>query len=169
MSTQNDEHQGTVLMLLVGVILFVLLFVFSLVLSRSGPKTATPTAAATTAPATGTTAVSANDAAQVVVQDGVVKFYFASGKADLAGGAAQALAVIVEGVGHGKMAVVSGFHDNTGGQQLNEELAKQRALAVRDALQALGVPQEKIELRKPQDPAPGGDAAEARRVEVMLR
>ena len=56
------------------------------------------------------------------------------GKADLAAGANEALADVVKGVAEGKMAVVSGFHDATGDAALNAELAKQRALAVRDAL-----------------------------------
>ncbi|WP_024538169.1 OmpA family protein [Comamonas badia] len=164
MSTQNDEHQGFVLALLVALVLFVLIFVFSIAFTRIDHKTAAPAVAA--APVA---AVVAGDAAQVVVLDGMVKFYFASGKADVADGAGQALAVIVEGVKAGKKAVISGFHDTTGSQQVNEELSKQRAIAVRDALLALGVQEGSVELRKPENSAVQGNPAEARRVEVTLQ
>ena len=64
--------------------------------------------------------------------------------------------------------MVSGFHDSTGNAQVNEEVSKQRALAVRDALTALGVAADKIELRKPEVTEGSGNNAEARRVEVVL-
>ena len=165
MSNQNDEQQGFVLALLVALVLFILIFVFSIVFTRIGHKASVP-AAAVVAPVA---VVIADDAAQVVVQDSVVKFYFASGKADVADGATQALAVIVEGVKAGKKAIVSGFHDTTGSQQANEELSKQRAIAVRDALLALGVPEGSVELRKPENTTVEGNPAEARRVEVTLQ
>ncbi|WP_416191340.1 OmpA family protein [Neisseria sp. CCUG12390] len=113
--------------------------------------------------------VIADDAATVLVENGIVKFYFASGKADLAQGAEEALKDVLAGVKDGKKAIVSGFHDSTGNQALNEELSKQRALAVKNALMGLGVMEEQIELRKPVDAEAGqGNDAEARRVEVVL-
>ena len=52
----------------------------------------------------------------------------------------------------------------------NAELAKQRALAVRDALKAAGIAEDKIELQKPTDITAGStSAAEGRRVEVSLQ
>ena len=110
----------------------------------------------------------AADAASVRVDNGVVKFYFASAKADLAAGANEALADVVKGVAEGKKAVVSGFHDATGDAAANAELAKQRAFAVRDALKGLGVAEDKIELKKPEETTASGNNAEARRVEVAL-
>jgi outer membrane protein OmpA-like peptidoglycan-associated protein len=98
----------------------------------------------------------------------VVKFYFASGKFDLAAGAPQALADITKGVAEGKKAVISGFADSSGNPEMNAELAKQRAFAVRDALKALGVAEDKIELKKPEQITGSGDASQARRVEVSL-
>ncbi len=106
--------------------------------------------------------------ASVRVQDGMVTFYFASGKADLAPGASEALAGVAKGVSEGQKAVVSGFHDATGDAALNAELSKQRALAVRSALVALGVAEDRIELRKPEAAQADGSNAEARRVEVVL-
>ncbi len=108
------------------------------------------------------------DGASIRVENGVVKFYFASGSAALAPGAAEALADVVKGVAAGKKAVISGFHDATGDPAKNEELAKQRALAVRDALSALGIGADKLDLRKPVVTTADGSNAEARRVEVPL-
>ena len=107
----------------------------------------------------------------VQVHEGVVKFYFATGKADLAEGAKEALADIVRGVAAGQTAVVSGFHDATGNAAFNAELAKKRAEAVRAALLELGVGEDKVTLQKPEAAeanASGSDAA-ARRVEVRLQ
>ena len=113
--------------------------------------------------------VVAADAASFKVEGGVVKFYFASAKADLATGANDALADVAKGVAAGKKAVVSGYTDASGDAAKNEELAKQRAFAVRDALKAAGVAEDKIELKKPETITAGGAMAEARRVEVALQ
>ncbi len=129
------------------------------------------TAPAGGAPATATGSASAAvvaDGPSVRVENGVVKFYFGSGSADLAPGAAEALGDVVKGVAAGKKAVISGYHDATGDPAKNEELAKQRALAVRGALSALGIGDDKMELKKPVVTTAAGSNAEARRVEVTL-
>ncbi len=110
-----------------------------------------------------------SDTASVVVESGMVKFYFASGKAELAQGAKEALGEIVKGVAAGQTAVISGFHDATGDMAQNEELAKQRALAVRGALISLGIGEDKLELSKPEAITATSSNAEARRVEVRLQ
>lgn len=110
----------------------------------------------------------ASDEAGIIVENGVVKFYFATGGAELAPNAEQHLQEIIEGVKAGKKAVISGFADRTGDVKVNEELSKQRALAVRDTLIALGVSENSIEMRKPQEITGTGSNAEARRVEVFL-
>jgi outer membrane protein OmpA-like peptidoglycan-associated protein len=107
--------------------------------------------------------------ASVVVENGVVKFYFASGKADLASGAAEALADAIKAAAVGKRLVVSGFHDATGNAEFNADLAKQRALVVADALKAAGVAPANIELKKPEQLMGTGTDAEARRVEVAVQ
>lgn len=114
--------------------------------------------------------VIAEDAASVVVMDnGVVKFFFATGKAEVAAGANTALVEVIKGVVEGgKRAQISGYHDATGDLAKNQELAKQRALAVADALKSLGVAEDKIELKKPEQSQASGTNAEARRVEVIL-
>lgn len=126
------------------------------------PDTATPIPSAVVPAAVGF------EEARVQVDNGVVKFYFATGKADVAMGGNAALADVVRGVTNGKRARISGFHDATGDAAVNAELAKQRALAVQATLLELGVQQEMIELSKPEQTLAGGSNAEARRVEVIL-
>jgi K(+)-stimulated pyrophosphate-energized sodium pump len=75
---------------------------------------------------------------------------------------------VADGAGSALADVVSGFHDASGDPAKNAALSKQRAMAVTAALTAAGVPDDKIELRKPADMTAGGDAAQARRVEVTL-
>ena len=136
---------------------------------------AAPAPAAATAPAPSSddkmaaAAQAAADAASITVEGGVVKFYFATGKAEVGTGAVAALVDVVKGVQDGKKAVVSGFTDATGDPAKNAELAKARAFAVRDALKAAGIAEDKIELQKPADTTASGDAASARRVEVTLQ
>ena len=118
--------------------------------------------------ATNVPVVVIEETARVIVENGVVKFYFVSGKAEVAAGANEALSDVVKGVAEGKRAVISGFHDATGSAEINAELAKQRAQAVQAALMALGVAEDKVELKKPEQTQAGGSNAEARRVEVIL-
>ena len=169
MSTQNDESHGLVLGVVFGLIVLVISLIFGLVLGR-GAGQAVPAAAAQAAvmPHAAATETVASDAAVVQVQGEVVRFFFASGKTELAAGAPDALGVIVKGVAAGRKAVISGYHDATGDAAVNEELAKQRALAVKGALVALGIGEDKIELRKPEVGTASGSNAEARRVEVTL-
>ena len=162
MFSSDDDNQGVVIGVLFGVIALVIGLVIGVAIYHSNAMQTPPPAAVQAAPADA-------DGARVVVEGGVVKFYFATGKSELATGANEALAAIVKGVADGKTAVVSGFHDATGDAAQNEELAKHRAFAVRDALTALGVAQDKIELQKPEVPTGSGNDAEARRVEVTLK
>ena len=108
------------------------------------------------------------DADSVQVEGNVVRFYFATGKAAPHPDGARALQVIVDGVKAGKKAIVSGYVDSTGSAAANEEISKQRAFAVRDLIKSLGVTDEQIDLRKP-DNIQAGTGAQARRVEVTLR
>ena len=116
----------------------------------------------------GNSAQNATDAASVKVENGVVKFYFGPGKSELAPGANSALADVIKGAQAGRKLVISGYHDATGSAAKNAELAKLRAVAVRNALLAAGVPENKIELKKPEVLLAAGSNAEARRVEVAL-
>jgi len=96
------------------------------------------------------------------------KFYFDSGKAELPAASADSIAKLAAAAKAGGKTLISGFHDASGDPSQNAELAKQRAIAVRDALKAAGVPEDRIELKKPEQ-INAGDAAEARRVEVSVQ
>ncbi len=138
----------------------------------SSAGTAVGAAATSAAPAAAAVAPAADaaaDAASVKADGGVVKFYFASGKSDLASGGKDALTDIQKGVAGGKKAVISGYVDASGDATKNAEIAKARAFAVRDLLKSIGIADDKIELKKPEDIKAGAtSAAEGRRVEVTL-
>ena len=162
-----DEDEGIALRLVGALVTLVLLGAVGFGAWQVLHKPAAPKA---TMPAPSPLAAAPiGDGASVVVVDGLVKFYFASGSAVLADGADAALAAVVSATQTGQTAVISGFHDDTGGAALNAELAKQRAMGVRDALTRLGAPADKIELKKPEQTMGTGANAEARRVEVAVR
>jgi K(+)-stimulated pyrophosphate-energized sodium pump len=64
---------------------------------------------------------------------------------------------------------ISGFADKTGNVEQNLELAQRRATAVRDALKAAGVAEDRMSLKKPEQVILGADQdAEGRRVEIAV-
>lgn len=177
-SQDNDQDIRVVAVVLISAILLAVGLAVGMGIhkSRAGAAKGAPAVAAqapaaeasaapAAAAASGTVAA---DDASIVVENGVVKFYFASGKADLAPGAAEALSDAVAAAKGGKKLVLSGFHDATGDPAMNAELAKKRALALRDALVAAGVAEASIELKKPEQATGTGNDAEARRVEVVI-
>lgn len=183
-SQDNDQDIRVVAAVLIAAILLAVGLAVGIGIHKArggaGAKAAAPAAAVEAAPAApaadaaatapaAPAAAPVGDDASVVVDNGVVKFYFASGKADLATGAVEALGDAVAAAKSGKKLVISGFHDTTGDPAKNAELAKQRAFAVRDALKGAGVDEASLELKKPEETAAGaGSNAEARRVEVMI-
>lgn len=136
--------------------------------SAAAAATPVATAPAAVAPPAPEPVAPRHDDASVVVENGVVKFYFASGQADLAPGALDALEDAIAAAKAGKRLVLSGFHDATGNPTTNAALAKRRALAVRDALVGAGVSTMALELKKPEESTGSGNDAEARRVEVTI-
>ena len=174
-SQDDDSSQRVAMFLVFGLIALIVASVLVFGASRAGGKHKASTAVAavpltqSSGAVTHGAAQAAADAASVTVEQGVVKFYFASGKADLAAGASEALADMVKAGKEGRTLVISGFHDATGSAEKNAELAKQRALAVRDAVMAAGVPEGHIELKKPEQVNASGSNAEARRVEISLQ
>ena len=148
---------------LIKIINIVALLIVPLVVGMhpNAGKTATP-------PAAPAAAVAAADAASVAVEGEKVVFYFATGKTEVAADADAKLAAVVDGVKAGKKAIVSAYVDSTGSAEVNAEVAKQRAVSVRDKLVAVGVPEGQIELQKPAD-IQAGSGAQARRVEVTLQ
>ena len=67
-------------------------------------------------------------------------------------------------------AKISGFHSATGDAAANHELAKGRAMAVRDALKGAGIAEDRVELVPPvvEQANISGEDPKARRVEVTL-
>lgn len=179
-SQDDDGQQGLVLTLVFGVLALVIALVIGLGIYQrkqssvpvrafaAAPAVSVPAAPSATPVDAVSAAQAASDAASVKVEYGVVKFYFASGKAELAAGAGEALADLVKGAQTGRKLAISGFHDASGSAAKNAELAKLRAFAVRDALKAAGVAEQKIELKKPEQMTASASDAEARRVEVAL-
>jgi K(+)-stimulated pyrophosphate-energized sodium pump len=93
--------------------------------------------------------------------------YFDTAKFDVSAKGADDLKALASLANPAAKFAISGFHDAKGDPAQNAELAKKRAFAVRDALKALGVAEDRIDLRKPEVTSAGTDA-EARRVEVSL-
>jgi len=96
--------------------------------------------------------------------------HFESASAALPADAQHAIATVVEALkaAEGRRVLLAGYHDPTGNIDFNRDLAKRRALGVRDALIAQGIPAQRIILRKPEQTTGSGNNAEARRVEILL-
>jgi photosynthetic reaction center cytochrome c subunit len=102
-----------------------------------------------------------------------VVLYFAVGAPTLADEQAQGLAQLISTMAAepGSSATISGFHSAAGALAQNQELAKQRAFTVRDALLAGGIAESRVKLEKPQqtEANAAGEDATARRVEVTVK
>jgi len=181
-SRDDDDRQGLVLALVPGLVAAVTALVVGMALRQSAgpvPQAAAfaaplqpvqpwTTASSSRPPASASADFDPGDAS-VIVQSGVVKFYFAPNQFALAAGGKEALMQVAAAVAGGKKAVVTGFHDATGNPARNAELARQRALTVRQALNALGISNARIELKKPEQSQTSGSDAEARRVEISVQ
>lgn len=68
-------------------------------------------------------------------------------------------------------ATISGYHSASGTLAQNQELAKQRAFTVRDALLAAGIAESRVTLARPAQTQanPAGEDFDSRRVEVTLK
>lgn len=128
---------------------------------ETAPPVVEPVPQAAPPPTPGATAVSMPSA----------RVYFDVGTANLPADAGASLAPVVEYLqaNLSSIAVVSGFNDPTGDPVSNEELAKNRAGAVRDALVAAGVSEARIDMQKPVVTTAGGSLEDARRVDVTIR
>lgn len=141
-------------------------------LPRVEPATPPPVVvAAAGAGAAASTAVTAAMAAMATVTSvPAAKLYFDVDKTDLPEKTNATLAQVVAYLkaNADAKAAVSGFHDPSGSVARNEELALNRARAVRGALDQLGIPKERVVMQKPQQTSGTGKPAEARRVEVSV-
>lgn len=193
-SENNEGHQGLALTVVFALVVLVVAMVIGIGIGigvqqggarlKAGPAVTSPVEAVL-APVPGSPLIAeaasasaaamaqaASDAASIQVEQGVVKFYFASGKAELAAGAGDALADMVKAAQAGqpgRKLVIAGFHDAVGDPLRNADLARRRALAVRAVLKAAGVADAQIELAKPQQLTGSGSDADARRVEISLQ
>jgi outer membrane protein OmpA-like peptidoglycan-associated protein len=160
MSTQNDETQTYALGAVAGIVGLVIAGVIALAAATGMRTKSVPPAAATAA-----VAAEANATAPAE------RLYFEVGSPALPGDAAEVLARVADAAraSAGATVLISGFHDATGDAAQNAELAKNRALAVRHALEANGVPPERLLMSKPAVTTGGGDPKEARRVELRLQ
>ncbi len=131
------------------------------------PQAAAPQPAPVPLPAAPPPALGTDPAAQAAHQE-IVSLYFELGSAVPSADAGRKLERLVTHARAypGVRLTVSGYHDRSGDAAVNEELAKQRARAVRDLLVAAGVPEDRIVLRKPFVTTGDGNDREARRVEV---
>ncbi|MFN9807727.1 MAG: photosynthetic reaction center cytochrome PufC [Betaproteobacteria bacterium] len=99
----------------------------------------------------------------------LAKLLFAVNKSEFTPEASAMLAEVAKALASNPATKVdlSGYADRTGNAARNVELAKQRAFAVRDALKAAGVSEDRINLKKPEF-AVGGTSDESRRVDVIV-
>ena len=136
----------------------VLLFLWYLLSGKPAPTPAP--APAVSAPAAVPT---------VVVISLPAKVYFDVGAAAVGADGSKTIAAVAEMIRKDNLKVtVTGYTDKTGDMAKNEELAKNRAAAVRDALKASGVAEASVEMKPPLfvEAGAGGSDAEARRVEI---
>jgi photosynthetic reaction center cytochrome c subunit len=108
---------------------------------------------------------------QVTATGAVV--YFAVGRSDVKVDLPQSLAVLVEALkaNPASKVAISGYHSASGDLATNQELAKNRAFAVRDALKAAGIGEDRMMLEKPLSAEANlaGEDPKARRVDVSLK
>jgi outer membrane protein OmpA-like peptidoglycan-associated protein len=136
----------------------VLIFLWTLLSGRS-----------TSVPAVSTVSVATPAALVAVTATLPAEVYFDVGSATIGADSATKIAAAAENIKKDNLKVtLIGYTDRTGDSATNEQLAKSRATAVRDALAAAGVAGPNIDMRPPifvEIGAAGGDAA-ARRVEI---
>ena len=157
MNDQNDDSQTYALMVLAGVVALVVAGVIALAVSTSlGAKSAGPVAALP----------SKADAGEPAG-----RVYFELGSAALPTDASDVLTRVADAAraSSERSVLISGYHDTTGDAAQNAELSKERAKAVRHALEANGVAPDHLVLDKPLVAVASTDAREARRVELRLR
>ncbi len=177
---QQNEHQVLLAWILgiavtIAVAASILIGVMSAMGSQSaGPAQAALVAApqADAAATGGSTAVAEVDVAPTPAAGpgypAQVRLHFETAKFELAPDATAQLAAIAEWArGDASARIgISGFHDRHGDAAANAVLARNRAMATREALLAAGVPAERIVMVKPQETTGGDDDREARRVDV---
>jgi outer membrane protein OmpA-like peptidoglycan-associated protein len=160
-----DQEDGE-LNVVIGVLFGVIALVIALVIGLGTYKLR-----ATDAPIPVISGIDGDFADVAEVGEALVKIYFDLGASDLPEDAHADVATVVVALeaAPGKNVLLSGFHDQSGSAEVNAQVARDRALSVRDALVSAGIPVERVLLRRPAVTLGGGDAAEARRVEIRVQ
>lgn len=155
----NDDDESTAV--IVGVLAGIMLAVVAVIYGASAGKGVKPAAAP----------MAAGQAEIAPVGEALAKVYFGVGKAELDEADKGIVGKTLEALGANANAIVllSGFHDPSGDAARNAELAKQRAMAVRDALVAGGVAADRVKFRKPESTVGTGSPEEGRRVEIRVQ
>lgn len=171
----NDSEQKAALGIvwaIVGVVVVSVLLLagyFGLTSGKGGSQPAATVSAPRNAdaPAVANVAASTEQAAAGV--PAAVKIFFETGKSEVPASAATDVAPIAMYLKANSAATVavSGYHDASGNADVNAEVSKERAKAVRAVLVAAGVEEGRVVLDKPQVSLAGNDA-DARRVEVTV-
>jgi outer membrane protein OmpA-like peptidoglycan-associated protein len=153
----NDDDESTAV--IVGVLAGIVLAVVAVVYGASAGKGYKPAAPVT------------EQAEIAPVGEALAKVYFAVGAAALDDADKGVVAKTLEALAANPKAIVllSGFHDPSGDPARNAELAKQRAMSVRDALVAGGVATDRVKFRKPESTVGAGSPEEGRRVEIRVQ
>lgn len=156
MSDANDDVQAFALAVVSGVVALVIAGVVALAAGSTATRAKSAVAAAP---------------AQAEEPLRIERVYFDSGADALSADAQAVLASLADAAREqdGTVVLISGFHDASGDPARNAGLAKQRAEAVRHALEANGIALERLVLDKPALVLGGSDPREARRVELRLR
>ena len=168
MSDRTEDAQNLALGAVAGLILLVIAGVITLAISTGRTSRTSHMAAPPGNPVASAAAVASPE---LPAAAGVEKLYFEVGSAALPADAGEVLARVADRAraNAGAMVLISGFHDAAGDPLQNAELAKNRALAVRHALEANGVAPAQLQMNKPAVTTGAGDAREARRVELTLQ
>lgn len=134
--------------------------------AASTSASASGTAASAVAPSAGASFTAPGTATAAAPL--LARVLFDTGVSALPADATKTLAPVIEAATRsaGIRLSVSGYHDKSGDPDKNAELAKERAIAVRDALVAAGVSVERVELSKPRVTEGGTDDTLARRVDI---
>jgi len=114
-----------------------------------------------------TNPAASNKAAEPVTRTAAV--YFASGDSSLDAEAIKTIRDTAAAMmGIGTSVALTGYTDRTGSQRTNVDLAKLRAVAVRNALVGAGIDPRRVVLKPPVDVTGSGSDDRARRVDIGM-
>jgi membrane fusion protein, multidrug efflux system len=101
---------------------------------------------------------------------GSFAIYFARGESVLAADTADTIrAVVSSAMGIGTEITIIGYADRTGNPTANVALARERALAVKRALETAGIESPRLRLQAPVEVTGTGSDDQARRVDIIVR